>query len=365
MENLLHQVALSLIEGVGPITARLLLAHFGDAQSVFEARPRELVAFSGITDTIARSISQGQALHLAERELHWLERYQITPLFIQDQAYPERLRRIDQAPIILYYRGSCPFNNLRTVGIIGTRQPSTEGLVNVERLVEELAPYQPMIISGLAYGIDIAAHRAALNYQLPTIGVLGHGLQHLYPVRHKKTAQAMLENGGLLTEYPFTTKPDPRHFPMRNRIVAGLCDALIVVETARKGGSIITVEYANNFNRDVFAIPGRLHDRTSAGCNWLIKTHKAALLESASDIGYVMRWDAHNKPPAEQLQLFDTLNEDEKLVVALLKEHENLPIDRLSIDTQLSAGALATVLLEIECKGLIRTLPGKRYMLIR
>lgn len=365
MEDLLYKVALTRIDGVGPVTARLLLNHFGDARSIFEAHPRELITIPGIGDACARRIYQGLPLQAAEAEVDWLERYDIHPLYILDPDYPERLRRIDQAPILLYYRGSTPLNIPRTVGIIGTRKPSPQGLVQVERLVSELAPYQPLIVSGLAYGIDIAAHRAALQVGLPTVGVLGHGLQHLYPHLHKRTAQEMLEQGGLLTEYPFTTKPDPRHFPMRNRIVAGLCDALIVVETARKGGSIITVEFANNFNRDVFAIPGRLHDRTSAGCNWLIKTHKAALLESASDIGYVLRWEAHNKPPSEQLQLFEDLNEGEKLVVALLKEHDNLHIDHLSNASQLSAGTLATALLEIEFKGLIRTLPGKRYMLVK
>jgi DNA processing protein len=239
------------------------------------------------------------------------------------------------------------------------------GLTQVERIVEELTVYQPLIISGLAYGIDIAAHRAALQWQLPTIGVLGHGLRHLYPASHRKTAEAMLESGGLLTEYPFHTKADPGHFPMRNRIVAGLCDALIIVETARKGGSIITAEFANNYNRDVFALPGRINDRHSEGCNWLIKSHKAALLETAKDIGYLLRWQPNGQSPSVQLELFNTLSQDEKIVVDLLRQHENLHIDRLSLESKLSSGTLATALLEIECKGLIRTLPGKRYMLIK
>lgn len=365
MEDLLYKVALHSVEGVGSVTARQLLAAFGDARSIFEARRKELTLLPNITDAIAQQISAGQALLKAEEELRWLERYDIQTFFIQDGNYPARLRSIHQPPTLLYYKGNAPLDSLRTIGIIGTRKPSNSGLWQVERLVEELHPYQPLILSGLAYGIDVAAHKAALERGLATVGVLGHGLAHLYPARHQGTAQAMIENGGLLTEYGFHTKPDPRHFPQRNRIVAALCDALVVVETARKGGSIITAEFANNYNRDVFAIPGRPGERTAEGCNWLIKSHKAALLESAADLAYVMQWEETDKPVNEQLKLFTELSPEEKIVVDLLKAHEALHIDRLSYESQLSHGLLATVLLEVECKGLIRTLPGKRYVLKR
>ncbi|MEM1214712.1 MAG: DNA-processing protein DprA [Bacteroidota bacterium] len=365
MSDLLYKVALSRIDGVGIVTSQHLLAKFGDAREVFHAHARELVTVPGISDAMARRIPQGHALLLAEEELRYLERYNIQAFFFTDDDYPERLRRISDAPTLFYYRGNAPLNSRRTVGIIGTRKPSPNGLIQVNRLVEELGAYQPLILSGLAYGIDIAAHKAALRHGLPTVGVLGHGLRHLYPAKHRKTAQEMIENGGLLTEYPFTTGPDSRHFPMRNRIVAALSDAMIVVETPRKGGSIITAEYANTYHKDVFAVPGRLNDRTSEGCNWLIKTHKAALLESAEDIGYVLRWSPEARPPAEQLELFEQLSSDEKLVVDLLRQQEQTLIDDLSIASGLSSGVLATVLLEIELKGLIRTLPGKRYMLIR
>lgn len=365
MEDLLYKVALSRIDGVGPVTARQLLAKFGDARAVFEAHPRELVTVPGVTEGIARHIPKGEALALAEFEVEQIERYDLQVHYIADASYPDRLRHLDYAPILLYYKGTASLNALRTVGIIGTRKPSPFGQAQVERLVAELLPYQPMIISGLAHGIDIAGHRAALQQGLHTIGVLGHGLRYIYPVNHRSTAEAMLEQGGLLTEYPFLTQADPRHFPMRNRIVAGLCDALVVVESPRKGGSIITAEFANLYNRDVFAVPGRLHDRTSEGCNWLIKTHKAALLEHGDDIAYVLRWATNNRPVTEQLKLFDTLTEDEKIVVNLLRNKENLHIDELAFQTQMPSGLLATVLLEMECKGMLRTLPGKRYLLVR
>jgi len=364
MEDLLYKVALTRIEGVGAVIARHLLAHFGTARGIFEARPKELTKISGITERIARDIPNGRALLLAEDELPLLERHQIQPLFCQDEQFPERLRRLDQAPVLLYYRGNAPLNGLRTVGIIGTRKPTPFGLTQVEKLVEELRPYQPLILSGLSFGVDVAAHRAALQGQLSTVGVIGHGLGHIYPSSHRKTAEAMLEQGGLISEYPFYTKPDPRHFPMRNRIVAGLCDALVVVESPRKGGSLITAEFDNIYNRDVFAMPGRLHDRHSEGCNWLIKTHRASLLESAEDIAYHLRWEARATPLQAQLELFTSLSPDEKIIVDLLRQNERLHIDRLSYESGLSAGRLATVLLEIECKGMIRALPGKRYMLV-
>ncbi len=365
MEDQLYKLALHSVEGVGSIRAQQLLATFGDVRTIFELREQDLTALSGITEDIAQQICSGQALLKAETELRWVEQYDIQTFFIGDDDYPQRLRTIHQPPTLLFYKGNAPLNGLRAVGIIGTRKPSPGGIWQVEKLVEGLQSYQPLILSGLAYGIDITAHRAALEHGLPTVGVLGHGLSFMYPSRHRATAQEMIENGGLLTEYSFQTKPDPRHFPMRNRIVAGLCDALVVVETARKGGSIITAEYANNYNRDVFAVPGRPGEPKSEGCNWLIKSHKASLLESANDLAYLMHWQATNQAPAEQLQLFEELTEEEKIVVNLLKAHEALHIDRLSRESQLPHGLLATVLLEVECKGLIRTLPGKRYVLKR
>lgn len=364
MEDLLYKVALARLDGVGAVTARQLLNECGSAKAIFECRAKELSAILYLRKKTIQAIVNGQVLHQAEEELDVAERYGIEILYFKDNNFPKRLKQIDQGPIILYYKGNAPLDHIRTVGIIGTRRSTPFGDAHVERLVEGLAAYQPLIISGLAYGIDVAAHKAALQQKLPTIGVLGHGLRHLYPAKHRKIAEQMIEQGGLLTEYPFFTEIDPRHFPMRNRIVAGLCDALVVVESPRKGGSIITAQFANDYNKDVFSIPGRLHDKASEGCNWLIKTHRAALLESAEDIAYNLRWEIQEKTVAEQLELFDSLNEDEKLVVALLQEQDSLHIDLLSFKSKLGTGILATVLLQMELKGLIRSLPGKLYILI-
>ena len=363
MEDLLYKVALARLDGVGAVTARQLLNEYGSARAVFECRAKELNAIPNLKRETVKTIVSGQVLQEAEEEIELAERYEIDILFFTDANFPKRLKQVSQTPMVLYYKGNAPLDHNRTVGIIGTRRATAVGTHLVERLVEKLTDYQPLIISGLAFGIDIAAHKAALESNLPTIGVLGHGLKHLYPAKHRKIAEKMIEQGGLLTEYPFFKEADPRHFPMRNRIVAGLCDALVVVESPKKGGSIITAQFANDFNKDVFAVPGRLSDKISEGCNWLIKTHRAALLESAEDIAYNLRWDAQQKTVAEQLELFESLSKDEKLVVALLEESDNIHIDMLSYKSKLGTGVLATVLLQMELKGLIKSLPGKLYML--
>ncbi|RME99222.1 MAG: DNA-protecting protein DprA [Bacteroidetes bacterium] len=365
MEDLLYKVALTRIPRVGSVTARTLVAYCGSARAVFEAHKKELLQIPGIGNQLLQYILSKEALREAEQELPLLERYDIQTFYFQDTSFPERLRRLDQAPVLLYYRGTTSLNHLRTVGIIGTRRPSPHGLAITERLIEELAPYQPLIISGMAYGIDITAHRAALRAGLPTVGVLGHGLRHLYPATHRLTAEEMLEQGGLLSEYPFFTGPDGRHFPMRNRIVAGLCDAIVVIESPRRGGSMITAKFANQYNRDVLAVPGRPSDTRSAGCNWLIKTHQAALLESGEDIAYLTGWQRDGNPVAQQMSLFEALSEEEKLVVDLLRQSDSMHIDRLSLESKLPTGLLLTILLDLECKGLLRSLPGKRYVLVK
>lgn len=366
MEDLLYKVALTLIPRVGSLTARTLVAYCSSARAVFEARTKELQAIPGISQPVISAIINGEALLQAERELQLLERYDIQTLYYQEDNFPERLKHLQQAPVMLYYRGTVSLNHLRTVGIIGTRRPSHDGIANVERLVSDLVPYEPVIISGLAFGVDITAHRAAMREGLPTVGVLGHGLHRIYPHQHRQTAFDMMENGGLLTEFPFHTDPHPSQFPMRNRIVAGLCDALVVAESPRKGGSMITAQFANDYNRDVLAIPGRLGETTSEGCNFLIKSHQAALLETAADIAYLQRWDVHpNRSVTKQLALFEALTADEKIVVNLLRDSKELHIDRLSFESKLNSGVLATILLDLECKGLLRALPGKRYRLVK
>lgn len=362
---MLYKVALTRIPQVGAVMARNLVAYCGGPRAVFEARPRELTHVPGIGAGKARAIANGEALRLAEQELAYLDRHGIELLFYLDEGYPERLRALPNAPVALFYKGNASLNHLRTVGIVGTRKPSVYGLAATEQLLEGLRAYQPLIISGLAYGIDAEAHRLALQLGLPTIGVLGHGLSQIYPAAHRRLAQSMLDHGGLLTEYPFTTGPEREHFPMRNRIVAGLCDALVVVESPRQGGSIITAEMANEYHRDVFAFPGRINDAVSEGCNWLIKTHRAALVDSADDIAQLLRWELKENQLGRQMALFADLSEEERGIVDLLRRHEQLHIDRLLYESRLPSARLSTILLEMECRGLLKVLPGKRYVLVR
>lgn len=364
MSDLLYQIGLSQIPGVGPVLARQLVAYCGSAQAVFEARKKELLAIPNIGETTARNVLNKEALQIAERECAFVARHGITPLFYLDPAYPTRLTNLPDAPVMMYYRGKADLHHPRMVAVVGTRKPSPQGIRACEELIEGLRPYGVQVISGLAYGIDICAHRQSLASDIPTIGVLGHGLGRIYPAQHRSVAERMCGEGGLLTEFISSTSPEREHFPMRNRIVAGLCDALVVVETARKGGSMITAYMANDYHKDVFAFPGRNKDPYSQGCNLLIKSHRAALIEQASDIAYVMRWEESGDQAGKQTQLFAELTEEEKLIVNLLKEHEGISIDHLTFATQFRGSTLAGLLLNLEFKGIIKTLPGKRYTLI-
>jgi len=364
MEDLLHQVALTFIPKVGAVTARNLISYCGSAAAVFEATRQSLLKIPGVGPQIADSILQAEVLELAEQEIGFMERHGIEAIFYLDEAYPQRLKYLPDSPPLIYYRGNASLNPERSVAIVGTRKPSPQGLRFCEELVEGLLPYGVTIISGLAFGIDVAAHRACLELGLPTLGIVAHGLGKVYPPQHQSVARSMMDQGGLLSEYPSGTLPDRERFPMRNRIIAGLCDALIVIETQRKGGSMISAKMANDYNKDVFAVPGRIKDRCSEGCNLLIKSHQAALIESAEDLAYVMRWEKATKPKQVQTQLFVELNEEEGAIVQLLRQQELMSIDQLTSLTQRSNSELAAILLELEFKGVVQSLPGKQYMLV-
>ncbi|MCB9048593.1 MAG: DNA-protecting protein DprA [Lewinellaceae bacterium] len=363
MEELLYKIAITLIPNVGPVTTRNLVSYCGGVKAVFEARKRELLKVPGVGPLIADNIVNQDVLGRAEEEWRFIEDNSIQALFYLDDDYPGRLRHYPDSPAMLYYKGQADLNGERIVAIVGTRRPSVHGVHTCEELVEGLKRYGATIISGLAYGIDITAHRKCLSLDIPTVGVLGHGLRRIYPPQHRQVARAMLQSGGLLTEYPSHTLPDREHFPMRNRIIAGLCDALIVVETQKKGGSMISAHMANDYNKDVFAVPGRIKDGTSEGCNHLIKTHKAALIENADDVAYILRWEEPGTPRAIQKQLFVELTEAEKIVVDLLNQYEAIDIDQLTGRLKMANSEMASLLLELEFKGVVRALPGKRYVL--
>lgn len=363
-EDLLYKIAITKINKVGPVTARNLISYCGGVKETFQTKKKDLLKIPGVGETTISNLFNKNVLIEAERELKFIEKNNVKLLFFLDKDYPSRLKHFQDSPILLYYKGNVDLNTPRIVSIVGTRTPTVRGKAICEEIIEGLKLYNVLIVSGLAYGVDATAHQACLDFKIPTVGVLGHGLSRIYPSKHKKMADEMVANGGLLTEFSSEVDIEREHFPMRNRIIAGMCDALIVIETAEKGGSMISAHMANNYNKDVFAVPGRLNDKFSQGCNHLIKTHKASLIESAEDIAYIMRWDKKSERKSVQKSLFVELTEKEQQIVDLLQNVEDLSIDKLSQETQLNSSKMAELMLDLEFKGIVKTLPGKRYILV-
>jgi DNA processing protein len=363
-DELFYQVALTMIPELGPIRARLLVEHFGNASAVFKAKRKDISAVEGIGEFSAKSVKEWNGFNEAEEEILFVEKHHIRPLFIKDRDYPQRLLHCYDPPTLLYYRGNANLNNSRIISIIGTRNHTDYGRQITEQLIAALQTQQVLIVSGLAFGIDSIAHKTCLQCQVPTIGVLGHGLDTIYPSQNKNLAKEMLQLGGLLTEFRRNTKPDKHNFPKRNRIVAGMADATIVIETANKGGSMITAELAYNYNRDLFAIPGKITDHKSSGCLQLIKQNKAVLLTGSEQLLETMGWLEKKKTVKKQKELFIELSDDEKIIVQLLKEEEGTPIDALYLKSGLSSSSVAAAILTLEIQNVVIALPGKMYKLV-
>lgn len=363
MSNL-HKVALTFIKSIGPVTAKNLLAYCGSAEAVFSAKRKQLLQIPGIGEKTIDAILNTNALERAAEELRFIEKHGIEILFFSDDNYPKRLKNCFDAPILLYFKGNVDLNHARIISIVGTRSATEYGRLLCKHLIEALRAYNVLIISGLAYGIDVAAHKECLSNKISTIGVLGHGLDRLYPQLHKAVAQKMVLNGGLLTEFPTLTNPDRQNFPQRNRIIAGIADATIVVEASLKGGALITAEIANSYNKDVYAFPGRTNDVFSEGCNFLIKTNRAGLINNANDLIYYLGWDEKASASKEQKQVTMHLNltPNEQKVVAALQDGE-LAIDDLSLKINIQQSKLAIIILTLEMQGILICLPGKIYKL--
>ncbi|MBX2945556.1 MAG: DNA-processing protein DprA [Cyclobacteriaceae bacterium] len=366
-QNRVALVALHFISGIGDYTIRQLISYCGSAEKVFKTPKGKLLKIPGIGPVIAETIIKGSPFEKAEKEIRRAEKESVEIIFYIDKKYPLRLKHIPDAPSMLYVKGNIDFENAKTVGIVGTRQATAYGKEQVEKLVAGLVPHGVLIVSGLAYGIDIQAHKQALKNNLPTVGVMGSGIDIIYPAAHKETAQRMLEHGGLITENPFGTKPDAHNFPERNRIIAGLSDALVVIEAAEKGGALITAEIANGYNKDVFAFPGSVGVTYSVGCNNLIKTNKAHLITSVKDLEYIMNWEATKvtRPKKVTSLALDGYSDEEKTILNLLLEKSPLMIDELSWKSNLPVSQLASVLLGLEFNGVVKSLPGKLYALNR
>lgn len=365
-EDLLYQLALTEVPQVGAVHARLLVQEFGTAKAVFQAPRRLLEKKEGIGSLRAKYIKTFQNFSMAEQEIRYMEKFQIHAHFINDPGYPRRLLHCYDAPLILFQKGKADLNPARAISVIGTRSHTDYGKKLTEKLIADLAPMQVQVISGMAHGIDGIAHQAACRHSLSTLGVLAHGLDQIYPPAHERLAREMVQsNGALLTEFRSGVSPDKHHFPTRNRIVAGMADATVVIETGERGGSIITAELANGYNRDVFAFPGKTSDPKSAGCLKLIIKNKAALITCANDLIEAMGWMEKRVPVTlPQPMLFPELSPLEKNILDTLTRHQPLHIDELYHFCQSPNSALAGALLNLELNNLVHSLPGKQYRLL-
>ncbi|WP_421943066.1 DNA-processing protein DprA [Pedobacter sp.] len=360
----LHKIALTFIKSIGPVNAKNLLAYCGSAEAVFSATRKQLLQIPGIGEKTVEAILKTDALERAKEELDFIEKHGIEVLFFSDENYPKRLKNCFDAPILLYFKGSVDLNHKRIISIVGTRNATEYGRMLCKQLCEVLAAYDVLIVSGLAYGIDVTTHKECLLNNIATVGVLGHGLDRLYPQIHKPVAQKMVLNGGLISEFPTKTNPDRQNFPQRNRIIAGIADATIVIEASIKGGALITAEIANSYNKDVYAFPGRTNDIFSEGCNFLIKTNRAGLINNANDLIYYLGWDdeVKNKKAKTQTTLQLNLTANEQKVVDALQSGQ-LSIDELAIAVNIQQSKLAIILLTLEMQGIIISMPGKVYKL--
>ena len=362
--DLLYLISLTRVPQVGCIHARTLLQHFGSAEAVFKSSMQALEKIEGIGRIRAQSIKTFRDFPVSEKEINFLQRYGIRPLTIHDADYPQKLLTACDAPILLFYKGNTDLNAPRSISIVGTRRNSDYGKQVTEKIIQELTPYGATIVSGLAFGIDAIAHKQALKQGLPTIAVLAHGLASLYPAEHNLLSKQISKQGGLITEYISQVKAEKHHFPIRNRIVAGISDCTIVIETAVKGGSMITADLANGYFKDVYAIPGRTTDFRSAGCNWLIRNNQATLLDNVQNLARMMGWEEKLQSPLnKQGDLFIALNEVEQRIMDLLKERQQMHIDVINSTTGFPNSRNAGALLELEMKDLIYSVPGRIYRL--
>ncbi len=365
-EPLISKIALSLIPGIGGVLARNLIAYVGNVEGIVKEPKKSLLKIPGIGEVNADRIINSNVLARAEKELAFIEKNNISAHFFLDENYPRRLLNCADGPILFYSKGHVNFNETKMVSIVGTRNATDYGKNLCDELIKNLAErnHHTVIVSGLAYGIDIQAHKSALKYNLPTIAVFGHGLDLVYPSLHKTIALQMVENGALVSDFPSETKIDPPNFIRRNRIIAGLTDATIVVESGQKGGSLVTADIAASYNRDVYAFPGNVGAAYSKGCNKLIKRNVAALIEGIDDLEYLMGWEkTRKKPVGIQQSLFVNLSDEENSIIDLLKQNNRMFIDQICSESKLPMSKVSGILMNLEFKNIVIALPGKMYKL--
>jgi DNA processing protein len=370
LNDIRHILALTQIEGIGSVLARKLLQHFNDPEEIFKTTPQKLMQIEGIGKMVCQNLKNKHiAFAKAEKELNYIQKHDIQCLSIIHAQYPEYLKQCPDAPVLLFSSGNTVWHNRRVISIVGTRKVTPYGIDFCRKLLDTLIPYNPIIVSGFAYGVDIVAHAHALDIGLTTVGVWAHGFEHMYPKDHRKYVARMEQNGGFLTEFWHNAYPDKENFVRRNRIVAGISEATIVIESADSGGSLITAKLANDYSREVFALPGRISDKYSQGCNHLIKTNQASLLTSADDLVYMLNWDRNKKraqspPLAMQLGLFETLTSEEQKIITYLQNHTRSEVDWIALGCEMPVFLVNSLLLQLELKGLVRMYQGKMCEII-
>lgn len=363
--ELRYLLALQRVPKLGDVSAKKLLQCVGSAEGIFKEKKQHLLKISGIGEFKLKNLNDLQLLEQADEELQFMEANDIAWSYFKDEEYPHRLRHCPDGPILFFRKGNISLENNRVISVVGTRKATTYGRDFCEKIIAELAPLNPVIVSGFAFGIDIIAHRAALDHGLQTIACMAHGLNQVYPKVHERFVKKVEEHGGFITEFWSCDTFDRNNFLQRNRIIAGLSEATIVIESAEKGGSLVTADIANSYNREVFAVPGKTTDLQSRGCNDLIKSQQAHLLSEAADIVYLLGWDIHEKlPELRQIQLFPELSAEEQAIFNYLQNTEKELLDTIALDCKMPAFKTASLLLNMELKGVIRPLPGKFFQLI-
>lgn len=361
-QELLYTLALQKTANIGDVIAKKLIKHCGNAEAIWKEKKQNLLKIDGIGTQVLANLKDVKNLKLAEAELQFIQKENIQTHYFLDESYPKRLQHCIDGPILLFQKGNANLNASKMISIVGTRKATSYGISFCENLISELAVLQPTIVSGFAYGIDIIAQRAAIKNNIPTIGCLAHGLNQIYPKVHKRYMSDVEQNGAFVTDFWSTSNPDRENFLKRNRLIAGMTQATIVIESAEKGGSLVTAHIANSYNRDVFAVPGRVGDLQSIGCNNLIKQQRAHLLTSAADLVYLLGWkldDVVEKPI--QKQLFVELNSEEQTIYSHLQNEGKTMLDGIALACKLPIHKVAPILLQMEMKGFIKPLPGKIF----
>ena len=363
-EKLLAILRLQKSKAIGCIIAKKLIVATGSVEQIFKESSGKLQKINGIGQHVTNHLFDKVNIKLAEQELAYINKNKIGYSYFLEEDYPVNLQHCIDSPILFFKDGNIDFNNQRIISVVGTRNMSSYGSHFCNKLIDDLAEYNPIIVSGFAYGVDICAHKAAIKNKLQTIAVLAHGFEEIYPKVHKKYINQVNENGGFLTEFWHDETPLRENFLKRNRIVAGISKATIIIESAEKGGSLVTADIANSYNKDVFALPGRATDLFSKGCNSLIKNNKAFLLNSSTDIIKMLNWDIEKKPKEIQRQLFVELNENEQKIYNFLHKKGKQILDLISLECNIPIYQLSSILLQMELKGILKPLPGKLFELI-